>query len=123
MTDTTTDTFNPDGLIAGDNPAPLTRTMTIISGQNVTRGTVMGKITASGKLSIVNDANSDGTENPYSVMAQDVDASGGDKSGLTFELGLFDGSKLTFGGDDVLADHRDAMHGRGLYVKDTVVSY
>lgn len=55
-------------------------TVTLISGQNLTAGTVLGKITASGKYTLHNNAASDGSEVAAAVLAYDGDASGGDAS-------------------------------------------
>jgi len=87
----------------------VTQAETVVSGQNVVRGTVMGVITSSGKLSICDSNNSDGTENPWSVMAEDVDASGGDAVGITYQTGAFNQEALTFGSIDTIETHRAAM--------------
>lgn len=100
--------YTSDNLIAGDMSL-VTQQETVVSGQNVVRGTVMGQITASGKISIVNSANSDGTENPYCVMAEDVDASLADDVGITYQTGQFNENALVFGGADTIATHRAAM--------------
>lgn len=111
------DVYSPDDLFAGDNVEPVTRDETIVSGQNLTRGTVLGKITASGKLAIVDDAQADGTEAPYAVLAEDTDASGGDKVAPVYMAGEFNEAALTFGGDDTAADHRDALRDLGIHLK------
>lgn len=53
-------------------------TVTLISGQNLTAGTVLGVITASGKYTLHNNAASDGSEAAAAVLVADSDASGGD---------------------------------------------
>lgn len=56
--------------------------VTIVSGQNLVFGTVVGKITATGKYTAYDDDNSDGSEAAAGVLVgDDVDASGGDKAG------------------------------------------
>ena len=52
--------------------------VTLISGQNLTVGTVLGVITASGKYTMHNNAASDGSEVAAAVLTADSDASGGD---------------------------------------------
>lgn len=91
-----TETFDPNGLFAGDYPR-MTRTGTIASGQNLTRGAVLGRITASGKLIRSVAAAADGSQTPVGILTFDVDASGGDKPGHYFVSGEFDGSKLNYG--------------------------
>lgn len=55
-------------------------TVTLISGQNLTAGTVLGVITASGKYTLHNNAASDGSEAAAAVLLANSDASGGDLS-------------------------------------------
>jgi len=56
-------------------------TETVISGQNLAVGTVVGKITASSKITILAPAAVDGSQTAVGVMVAAVDASGGDKLG------------------------------------------
>lgn len=55
-------------------------TVTLISGQNLAAGTVLGLITASGKYTLHNNAASDGSEVAAAVLPVASDASGGDLS-------------------------------------------
>ena len=52
---------------------------TLITGQNCAAGTVLGKITASGKLTILAPAASDGSQNAYGVLMFDCNASAADQ--------------------------------------------
>lgn len=56
--------------------------VTILSGQNLAAGTVLGKITASGKYKAATATGSDGGENAVAVLVAAVDASGGDLPGV-----------------------------------------
>lgn len=55
--------------------------ITVISGQNLALGTVLGKITASGKYTAWTTGAADGSQNAVAVLAGAVDASAGDKPG------------------------------------------
>lgn len=57
-------------------------TGTLISGQNCVAGTVLGKITASGKYTLHNNAASDGSEVAAAVLLAAVDASAADARAL-----------------------------------------
>jgi hypothetical protein len=74
-------------------------TVTVISGQNLTLGTVVGKITASGKVTILAPAAVDGSQNAYGVLIEDVDASAADKLSTVIrrEASLAD-SKIVYPG-------------------------
>src|SRR5581483_8918035 len=71
-------TFTPDRLIASEDEI-LSRKVTILSGQNLVRGAVLGKVTASGKYVLSLSGSSDGSEVPDAILATDTGASGGDK--------------------------------------------
>lgn len=54
--------------------------VTLVAGQNLTMGAVLGKITASGKYKIADNVTpaSDGSQTAVAVLLRDCDASGGD---------------------------------------------
>lgn len=56
--------------------------VTVVAGQNLKSGTVVGKITASGKLTQLAPGASDGSENAAGVLLFDVDASAADAPGV-----------------------------------------
>lgn len=91
-----TATYDPNGLFAGDGPI-ITQPVTILSGQNMTRGAVLGKVTASGKYILSLAAANDGSQTPVGVLAIDCDATGGDKDAAVYFSGEFNAAKLTFG--------------------------
>src|SRR5690348_11606747 len=55
--------------------------VTIVSGQDLAAGAVVGKITGSGKYAIYDNGASDGTEVAAGVLARAVDAGSADKDG------------------------------------------
>jgi len=57
--------------------------VTVVSGQNLGTGTVIGIITASGKVSQLAPAAADGSENAAGVLLLPVDATAGDQPGVT----------------------------------------
>lgn len=57
-------------------------TVTIVSGQNLKAGAVLGKITASGKYTEFNTANADGSQTAVAILWDAVNASGGDKAAV-----------------------------------------
>lgn len=52
--------------------------VTVVAGQNLTAGTVVGRITASGKIKAWDPAATDGSETAIGVMAANADATNGD---------------------------------------------
>lgn len=53
---------------------------TLISGQNLKVGRILGRITTGGKLTAVAPAASDGSQTAAAILMADTDASGGDKA-------------------------------------------
>lgn len=107
-------TKTEDNLFAGDFPI-ATEAGTIASGSGVlTRGTVLGKVTASGKLKIVDATKSDGTQTPYAVLAEGVDATSEDVNSPVYLTGQFNPGALTVGSGAV-ADYASAMRAQSLF--------
>lgn len=111
----------PDNLFGG-NVAPVVADKgLIVSGAGaLTRGTVLGLVTASGKLTIVDSSKSDGTETPYAVLAEDVDATSADKTCAVYLTGEFNIDKLVFGGSDTAATHKVNARKIGIFFKNTL---
>jgi len=112
----TTETFNPDGLLAGDFPV-ISEGATLLSGESVVRGALLGKVTASGKLVLSLSASADGSETPYAIAAATVDASAADAAIPVYLSGEFDSSKVTFGTGHTAASVKDGLRAVGIYLK------
>ncbi|AKM11632.1 hypothetical protein AB433_07550 [Croceicoccus naphthovorans] len=97
-----------------------TRVITVLSGEVRSAGAVLGKITASGKYKLSASAAGDGSQTPALVLAQDVDASGGDVEAVCYETcsGGIVASGLTLGTGHTIASIRDAMRDIGLPIDD-----
>jgi len=109
------ETFTPDKLLAGDYPV-VTDIVTIDTGI-LTRGTCLGKITATGKYVICNSANSDGSQNPVAILAEKADASSADVQATVYLSGAFNQAAVTFGGTDTADTHRVALRNLNIYLK------
>jgi hypothetical protein len=105
-----------DGLLAGE---ALVRqaSVTIVSGQAVVRGHVLGRIAASGKWAVSLLASSDGSQTPLAIAVRDVDASGGDLPGDIYVSGDFNAASLTFGTGHTEATVRAAMIGTPIFIR------
>jgi hypothetical protein len=67
--------FEEDNLYSRDE-------VTVIAGQNLATGTVIGVITTSGKVTQLVPAASDGSQNAAGVLLHPVDASAADQPGV-----------------------------------------
>lgn len=88
--------YDPNGIIAGDHPLPH-QPVTLLSGQNLKRGAVLGQITASKKFVLSLTASADGSQTPKAILAVDTDASEADAVGPAYFEGQFAQEELTFG--------------------------
>lgn len=113
--------FTPDKLHAGDYPI-RTLQATLITGQNLNRGAVLGKITASGKLKLSLSAAVDGSQDVYAILAEDMDATSEDKTVTIYVAGDFNSNAMTFGADHTADSTRDAFRDLGIYVVDGVTA-
>lgn len=98
-----TDPYVPDALIAQNAHLLVDESITLASGQNLKRGAVLGKITASGKYVLSLAAASDGSQTPSRILAVDTDASAGDKTTVVYRRGDFQSQAVILGAGHTVA--------------------
>lgn len=109
--------FDPNGLLVQLAGAPIFgENVTIVSGQNLAAGAVLGQITASGKYNLSASAAGDGSNTPVAVLAEACDASGGDKSAFVYYTGEFNAAKVVLGAGHTLAAIRRTCAQRGIFL-------
>lgn len=108
-------TFTPDNLLANDSPIQ-SRKVTLVSGQNLARGAVLGKITTGGKYTLSLSAAGDGSQTPNAILAEACDASGGDKECLVYIGGVFNEKALIFGTAHTADSTREGLRDQGIYI-------
>lgn len=106
--------YTPDRLIAGNAHLLVARTITVLSGQTLTRGAVIGKVTASGKYILSLAAANDGSEAPDLILAEDCDASAADKPALAYARGDFNANALTLGTGHTVASITEGLRTKGI---------
>ena len=89
------ESFTPGDLLLS-GPV-VTSEVTIKSGADVAKGTVLGRITTGGKLQISLSGASDGSEDPVAIALHDIEASGADATAAVAFAGVFNGNKLVYG--------------------------
>lgn len=107
--------FTHDRLIAHEGTV-VARQITLISGQNLVRGAVLGKITASSKYNLSLSAAADGSQTPDLILAEDTDASGGDKLTTAYEAGVFQSAALTLGASHTVASIQEGLRAKGIHL-------
>jgi hypothetical protein len=104
-------------ILAGDFPNS-TEAVTIAAGQNLKLGSVLGKITASGQYNLVDSEAEDGSQTPYCVLMEDVDATSAAATGVAYLTGEFIRDRLTFGGEDTWQTHVTAARQNSIFFKE-----
>lgn len=115
----TTETYNYDKLFAGSSQH-VADSVTIASGQNLVRGTVLGRVTASGKFIESLSAAGDGSETPDAILLEDCDASAADKVAPVAFTGEFNQDALTIGTGHTAASIKQGLRDKGIFLKTTV---
>jgi hypothetical protein len=109
--------FVPDQLIAGPFQ-PVTHNITVLSGQGVLkRGTLIGRVTASGKYIKSLAGASDGSQTVLAVLADDVDATSADALGGAYLSGEFNANAMTYDVSWTLSALQLAGRAYDIYVK------
>lgn len=96
IAETETTAYAPTNFIAGDSPAIATENGTLITGQNLLARSVIGRITASGKLTLCNPAAVDGSQIPVGILVHACDATAADKNVQFYKAGNFFTDALTW---------------------------
>lgn len=91
----TKETQASTNLFAGNFPV-VEVPVTVVSGSGaLVRGTVLGKVTASGKYKPYNNSNADGSETAKLILAEDIDATSADIATSAYRTGEFNEDALT----------------------------
>ncbi len=78
-----TEALRPGEFILSEANGSISREeVTIASGQNLAAGTVVGKVSASGKYIAYDDDNADGSQTAAGILYAAVDATSADKKGV-----------------------------------------
>ena len=116
MAATNLESFEFDNLETGRFPSHQD-TRVLVSGQNLTRSTLLAKITASGKFTQWDSGGAGGIEIPNAILSRDADASAGDAACLIYTFGEFDENALTLMSGDALTNAlRETLRDAGIYL-------
>lgn len=114
------ETYTPDNLIAGDYPV-VTDIVTIDNGADLVRGTLLGRITATGKCVLCDtDGTDDGRRTPFAILGEDAAAASAEVESLIYLSGAFNETELTFATGETADTHRVALRDLNIYLKKSV---
>lgn len=114
------ETFEYENLIAGSQQPLVNMPVTIGAGCDISRGQLLGKVTATGKCEPVDGTANDGRENPYAVAAEDVDATDGDVESTAYVKGEFNENAVLYSYGDDADDWRDACEAVDIFLRPCV---
>jgi len=111
-------------LLIGD---PIVTDSAIIEqGQKLQAGAVLGMVESSGKMKLCakedgnGNAISDGSQNPYAVLLEDVDTSASDKIAPVLLMGQVDIGELSFGAGWEKESLKTALRSISIFAKQTL---
>lgn len=116
-------TSEVDSLVAGAIPAIIKGGVTIVSGAGkLARGTVLGRITASGKFTKCDSTATDGSQIANCILYEDVDATSADVNAEVYKAGMYNRDALIWGGTDTYATgaHEDELRTRDIYLTSII---
>ena len=112
--------FTPDNLFAGHVMPKVTDIGVIAAGQSLSRGAVLGRVTADGKLKLLDKSAVDGSQDVYAILAEAVDATTEDKSAPVLLTGEFNENVLTLAEGTTVADIKASARAIGIFIKSAV---
>lgn len=110
--------FSPDALLGGDSDDIIAIKVVIAAGagNNLKRGHVLGKITASGKYTLALAASNDGSQVPDVILAHDVDATAGDVEAMVYIRIVANKSAVLFGAGLTVVSTFDVLRTKCIFL-------
>lgn len=110
--------FVPDQLVV--STLQLVTDSGTITGGTFLRGTVLGKITTSGKYTKSVKTATDGSQNPVAILVDNVDASSADQNGGLYLMGEFNQNRIVYDNTWTVADLKSALRPLAIFLKDSL---
>lgn len=93
--------YSPDGLVL--DRRVISEPVILLAGQSLARGAVLGRITDTDTFTLSSAAAVDGSQVPECVLAEDTDATAGDRSTLAYFNGKVNQKALILGEGHTIA--------------------
>lgn len=120
-------TSNPYDYRWGSDNSVETRTVTLAAGQVLKKGSVLGRIDATGeyvlcaKTKADASAVNDGSQRARLVLASSVDTTGGSKKGVTYTKGTFPKTRVSVGTGHTLLTAEEDLRDLGIYLSEVAI--
>lgn len=106
-----------DALVLGDT---VSRSIVLAAGQNLPRGSLLGKITASGKYLLSTLAATDGSQVPATILCDDTNASSADQVTVAYFAGPFNENAVIYGAGQTPANTREALRDFSILLQSSI---
>ena len=117
------ETYTPDNLIAGETKTVCDIVTIASGGVALKRGAVLGLVTATGKYILSTTTAVDGSQTPYTILAEDCDPSVADVTHVAvYAKGEFNANALSFGTGHTSATVKAPLRDAGIYIKTSVTA-
>jgi hypothetical protein len=113
------ETFAFDNLIGGSQKPIVQRDGTVAAGQSCARGTLVGKLTSSGKWQLI-DFQALASYDDVGITVEALDTTGGETNSTFYVEGEFNENGVTFGYGDDADDWRETLADHGIYLRTSV---
>jgi hypothetical protein len=108
--------YTPDNLLAGEYPR-VARLVTIAAGEDLSKGSVLGRITESGKFKLSASDSKDGSERPDAILAEAALAASQEIQAVVYFSGEFNENALTLGKGHTLENIRADLRTKNIYLR------
>ena len=113
-------TTTADNLLAGE--FPRVSELVTITGGDYAKGTILAKVTASGKYTICvptpSQGTADGSEIACAILAEAVNSTSADKEAVIYLTGEFNAAALTAGSGYTVAGLKNALRAKSIFIKN-----
>lgn len=115
-------TFTPQQALLAGMDDTISRQITLAVGQNLKRGSLLGRVTATGRYVLSLAAAADGSQNPAAILAEDSDASAAEKVTVAYFAGTFDENVVIYGTGQTAANTREALRSININLQSSITA-
>ena len=108
--------YTPDNLFSGEYPR-VARLVTIAEGVDLAKGSVLGRITESGKFKLSAAADKDGSEKPDAILAEAALAESQEVQAVVYFSGEFNEHALILGEGHTLGTLRLTLRAKNIFLR------
>ncbi len=113
------ETFSFENLIAGSQVAIVNRSGVVRMGESFSRGTLLGRLTATGKWQVI-DEDGIATCNDFGIAVEAVDSTAGEVNTTIYVEGEFNETSVVYSYGDTADDWREILTPHDIYLRTSI---